>query len=636
MTAFHRLSSDSVRLKQCFVVMTGLFSFLGTAGMSHAQNEPYPVFGTSWVSKMGVASAVQYWPQVMVPMRDGVRLSTDILLPKGIKPPYPTVLVRTPYRKSAEVANIGPGMLWHLINHGYAVVVQNERGAFPSEGEYHWLSNARHDGYDTVEWLAKQPWSNGRVATYGCSSPAENQLALSAANPPGLVAMIPKAAGAGVGHFPGTWSQGDFYYGGIPSSILTQWYAGAAWIYRLQTPKFLTDRERSRLVQFYLQTWGQAQYLSSSSPAFWHLPVKDILRTVGEPKSDWDTFILRAPADAAWRHSEMLTMYDHPREPALLVTSWYDPGIWAEVKEFEYEQRRVPDQFLIVGPTGHCGMGTETSHTVVGEEDVGDARFDYDAVYMQWFNHWLKGEHDGALSRPKVEYYLENGSKWLTAASWPPPTVARRFYLNSGSLSANSEFGDGRLETRAPGRPGSDSYLYDPAAPVPTINSYSGPKVIVDQDLVAERHDVLVYTSAPLKRDLNVVGSVTAKLYVSTDVKDTDLMLRLVDVSPDGRAYNVGRHEQLRLRYRNGFRSPELMTPGKVYLITLRGMVTATRFRRGDRIRIQITSSDFPMLYRNLNTGGDNETGVRFEVADVHIYHGGTRASYVTLPVLAN
>jgi hypothetical protein len=614
--------------------VTGALIFFGVVGTAFAKNEPYPVFGESWVSELGVAGTVQYWPQVMVPMRDGVRLSTDILLPKDARRPYPTVLVRTPYPKGGTFARGSEQrLLQELINGGYAIVVQSERGAFPSEGEYHYLSNARHDGYDTVEWIVKQPWSNGRIATYGCSSPAENQMAVSAANPPGLVAMIPKAAGAGIGHFPGTWNQGLFYDGGIPEFEFIPWYHSWAGIYRLQAPKSLSDEERSRLMQFYLQTWQNPPDMPLL-PAAWHLPVKDILRTIGTPSSDWDTFIQRTPGDPAWRHEEMLTMYDHPREPALIVSSWHDIGTWPEIKEFEYEQSRAPNQFLIMGPTGHCLMGTETSHTMVGQEDVGDARFDYNAVYMQWFNHWLKGQHDGALSRPKVEYYLINASKWLTAASWPPAGVAHRLYLNSGR-GANSVFGDGTLETTLPKRAGSDSYRNDPADPVPTINRYFQPDIVADQKLVAARHDVLVYTSSPLQNNLDVVGDVTANLYVSTSVKDTDLMLRLVDVFPDGRAFNV-RDEVLRLRYRNGFQSPELMAPGKVYSINLQGIVTATRFGRGHRIRIEITSSNFPLLERNLNTGGDNEAGVKFDVANISIYHGGAHASYVTLPVLGN
>ena len=618
------------------ITITGILGCLGPSGISHSKNEPYPVFGKSWVSELGVAGAVQYWSQVMVPMRDGVQLSTDILLPKGTPGPYPTVLVRTPYPKGGTFDSPPSNrqLLWDLINDGYAIVVQNERGAFPSEGEYHYLSNARHDGYDTVEWITKQRWSDRRVATFGCSSPAENQMALSAANPPGLVAIVPEAPGAGIGHFPGTWGQGLFYTGGIPEFEFIPWYHSWSWINRLQPPRSLSETERSRLMQFYLQTWHSPPDLPLL-PAAWHLPAMDILRSIGTPISDWDKFILRAPGDAAWQHEQMVTMYDHPREPSLIVSSWHDIGIWPEVKEFEYEQNRVPNQFLILGPTGHCGMGTETSHTLVGQEDVGDARFDYSAVLMQWFNHWLKGEHSGALSRPKVEYYLINASKWLTAASWPPPAVAHRFYLNSGGLGANSIFGDGTLQTTAPERAGRDSYVFDPAAPVPTADRFFQPNLIADQKLVAERHDVLVYTSAPLKSNLDVVGTVTARVYVSTDVKDTDLMLRLVDVFPDGRAYNVG-DEALRLRYREGFRSPEMMTPGEVYLITLKRLVTATRFGRGHRIRIQITSSNFPLLERNLNTGGDNETGVEFEVADVHIYHGGVHASYISLPALAN
>jgi uncharacterized protein len=634
MILFRRARARAGRSRSLLGLMTGALVFLGLAGAASPRNEPYPVFGESWVSQLGAARSVQYWPQVMVPMRDGVRLSTDILLPKDAARPYPTVLVRTPYPKGGTFAHGSEReLLLQLISGGYAIVVQNERGAFPSEGEYHYLSNARHDGYDTVEWIIKQPWSNGRVATYGCSSPAENQMALSAANPPGLVAMIPKAAGAGIGHFPGTWNQGLFYDGGIPEFEFIPWYHSWAWIDRLQPPQGLSGSERSRLMQFYLQSWQNPPDMPLL-PAAWHLPVEDILRSIGTPRSDWDTFIRRSPGEPAWRHEQMLTMYDHPREPALIVSSWHDIGTWPEIKEFQYEQSRAPDQFLIMGPTGHCLMGTETAHTMVGQEDVGDARFDYNAVYMQWFNHWLKGEHDGALSRPKVEYYLINASKWLTAPSWPPPALAQRLYLESGR-GANSVFGDGTLQASRPKRPGSDSYRDDPADPVPTIDRYFQPNVVADQKLIAARHDVLVYTSAPLQNNLDVVGDVTAKLYVSSSTKDTDLMLRLVDVFPDGRAYNV-RDEVLRLRYRNGFQSPQLMSPGKVYPINLQGIVTATRFRRGHRIRIQITGSDFPLLERNLNTGGDNETGVKLAVADVRIYHGGARASYVTLPVLAH
>lgn len=634
MIIFHRPGGRSGRFGPLLGLAIGALAFVGIAATASPQNEPYPVFGESWVSELGVAGSVQYWPQLMVPMRDGVRLSTDVLLPKDAKPPYPTVLVRTPYPKGGTFARGSDlRLLQELIDGGYAVVVQNERGAFPSQGDYHFLSNARLDGYDTVEWVVKQPWSNGRVATYGCSSPAENQMALSAANPPGLVATTPKAAGAGIGQFPGTWNQGLFYDGGIPEFEFIPWYHSWAWIHRLQPPKNLSDAERSRLMQFYLQTWQNPPDIPLL-PLAWHLPVKDILQSIGTPDSDWDTFIQRTPGDPAWQHEEALTMHDHPREPALLVSSWHDIGTWPEIKEFEYEQSRVPNQFLIMGPTAHCLMGTETAHTMVGEEDVGDARFDYNAVYMQWFDHWLKGEHNGALSRPKVEYYLINASKWLTAASWPPPAVAHRLYLDS-SRGANSVFGDGMLEASLPKRDGSDSYRYDPADPVQTSNWDFQPNVIADQQLVAERHDVLVYTSAPLPSNLDVVGDVTAKLYVSNSVRDTDLMLRLVDVFPDGRAYNV-RDEVLRLRYRDGFRSPELMIPGKVYPVDLQGIVTATRFGRGHRIRIQITSSNFPLLERNLNTGGDNEAGVKFDVANVSIYHGGNHASYVTLPVLAN
>ena len=636
MNIINRMRARSLRWGALTTAIVGAVTTFGVAGMAYPQDTshqaPYPAFGTTWVSQSGVAEAVQYWPQVMVRMRDGVGLSTDILLPKDAAPPYPTILVRTPYPKGGTFANGSDGQLLHLlIDNGYAVIVQNERGAFPSEGEYHWLSNSRDDGSDSVAWIVKQSWSNGRVGTYGCSSSAENQMALSAANPPGLVAMLPKAAGAGIGQFPGAWSQGLFYSGGIPMMEFPPWYHAWGSIYRLQAPNSLSDEQRSRLVQFYAQ--GADEPAALPADWAWHLPSKDLLRAVGTPPSDWDEFIHRGPGDPAWKHAQMLNMDDQPREPALIVNSWHDIGTWEVVKAFEHEQNKVPNQFLVMGPTQHCRMGTETSHTMVGQEDVGDARFNYNELYMQWFNHWLKGEQNGALARPKVEYYLIGANQWRTAPAWPPAAVKRNFYLDS-MRGANSSRGDGSLETGLPRRTGSDEYRYDPADPVPSINRFFQPNVIADQKLVADRHDVLVYTSAPLQENMDVVGEVAATLYVSASVKDSDLMLRLVDVFPDGRAFNVG-DEELRLRYRNGFEKPELLTPGIVYPVELTGIATATRFGRGHRIRVQITSSNFPLLERNMNMGTDNSSEADYVSADVHIYHGGSRASYVSLPVLS-
>ena len=584
------------------------------------------------VSQWGVQSEVEYRPEVMVSMRDGVRLSTDVLLPRGSAAPYPTIMIRTPYPKSGTFG--GPyqrELLRALINHGYAIVLQFERGTHASEGEYHVLSNARHDGYDTISWIVAQPWSNGKVGTYGCSSTAENQMPLSAENHPAHKAMIAMAAGAGIGNFPGVTTQGLFYEGGIPEMEFMSWYYTWGFIHRPQPPPSLSDEQRRRLMLAYADMEGRRPELPWD-PMAWHLPSKDILKAVGTPETDWDTYVQRTPGDAAWKQSQYLTAADSPRVPALIVNSWHDIGTYEVIKAFEYEQTRAPNQFLLMGPTGHCGMGSESEHTIVGGSDVGDARYAYNALYLKWFDYWLKDIKNDVLSRPKVEYYLSGSSQWRAAPAWPPAAQPRTFYLNS-TRGANSSRGDGSLDTQPPRRAASDVYRYDPADPVPTVSRFFDPTVVTDQKRVTDRQDVLVYTSAVLQQDVDVVGEVGAKLFVSTSVRDTDLMLRLVDVYPDGRALNVG-DAVLRLRYRNSVEAPELMQPGTVYAIDMKGIVAGTRFAAGHRIRAQITSSNFPMLERNLNTGTDNWSEVSFVTAETRIYHGGPRASYLSLPVV--
>jgi putative CocE/NonD family hydrolase len=611
-------------------VLTIMVAALGTArsgeAVQHYQTAANPV------AQWGIASEVDDSPEVMVRMRDGIRLSTDVLLPKEIAPPYPTVLVRLPYPKVSAFSGESNAMLRLLVDNGYAIVVQFERGTHASEGEYHFLSGARHDGYDTISWIVSQPWSNGRVGTYGCSSGAENQMALSAENHPAHKAMIAQGAGAGIGDFPGVSSQGLFYSGGVPAMEFTPWYYNWGYIHRPQLPQSVPDEERSRLMQIYGMKTGELAL--PLLPAAAHLPSKDILRAIGTPPTDWDTFIQRAPGDLAWKREQFLTANDHPRVPALFVDSWHDIGAYEVVKAFEYQQNQAPDQFLIMGPTGHCQMGTETKHTMVGERDVGDARYAYNDRYLQWFDYWLKDKKNEALSRPKIEYYLSGSSQWRSASAWPPAATERKLYLNS-TIGANSSRGDGSLDTELPRRAGSDTYRYDPVDPVPTLSRFFDKSVVTEQKPVADRQDVLVYTSSPLTKDLDIVGEVTATVYLSASVRDTDLMLRLVDVDPDGKAYNVG-DENLRLRYRKSFASPELMSPGAVYPVALKGIVTATRFSAGHRIRIQVTSSNFPLFERNLNTGNVNSSEIISVVAETRVYHGATRASYLSLPVVSN
>jgi putative CocE/NonD family hydrolase len=583
----------------------------------------------SAVAQMGLEGLVEDIPDAMVPMRDGVRLSTAVYIPKNAAGHLPTVMIRTPYPRGvySSAAVVRP-----LIENGYVVVIQNERGTSGSEGEFHVLGGARKDGYDTIDWIVAQSWSNGNVGAFGCSSPGENQMALSAENHPALKAIIPVAAGAGIGEFPGIMSQALIYKGGVPSFVMAGWFNSWGYIHRPHLSPTLSDDERNRVLDAYALKEG----VIWTMPSFSHLPSKDILRANGTPPTDWDTFILREPGDKAWRSGDWLTQYDQPRAPALFVSSWYDVGATEELKAFEYQQDKAPNQFIVFGPTGHCGMGSETAHTLVGMRDVGDARYDYLKLYLSWFDYWLKGTHNGVLDRPRVQYFLPGANEWRTSSVWPPQGKTLSLYLNSGG-HANTRKGDGVLQLRPPSKSTTDQFRYNPLDPVPTagggLDVRGAGAVVADQASVEGREDVLVYTSDVLDKDLDVVGNIRARLYVSSSVKDTDLTFRLVDVSPDGTAFNIG-DTILRLRYRNGAATPQLMTRGEIYPVDMPDIATANRFPAGHRVRIQVSSSNFPLYERNLNTGGRNAESVDAVIAETRLHHGSGHLSRIDLPVV--
>jgi putative CocE/NonD family hydrolase len=300
--------------------------------------------------------------------------------------------------------------------------------------------------------------------------------------------------------------------------------------------------------------------------------------------------------------------------------------------------------FMVIGPMTHCGMGRETEDTVVGERRMGDARFDYVSLVQAWFDHFLKGVDNGVTRQPKVRAYMMGANEWRAYDRWPPAAAAEvAYYLGSGSeggsgRGANSLLGDGTLTDARPSRSGSDSFTYDPQRPVPSRGGSfcCGPAFqggSFDQSAIEMRDDVLVYSTPALKEAVEITGPVKVSLYLSSDARDTDLTVKLVDVHPDGKAYNLDDGIQ-RVRWREGWERPVFMRAGEVYRVEVGPLVTSNRFLAGHRIRIEVSSSSFPRYERNLNTGGNNFDEDEGVVARNVIHHGPKYPSRVVLPVL--
>jgi putative CocE/NonD family hydrolase len=580
---------------------------------------------------------------VMVPMRDGVRLSTNIFTPKGASGPLPTILWKTPYNEH-KLRGSTLRYAIEAVRRGYVFIVQNERGRYFSEGKYEILGKPQTDGYDTLSWIAKQDWSNGKVGTLGCSSSAEWQLALAAQNHPAHAAMVPMASGAGIGKVGRFQEQGNWYTGGVPRNLFFVWLYGVDNPLRAQLPADLDDKTRAFVSQY--------NDLNATKPKVdWnkqirHLPLETMLSDLGEPPATFEQFIGRTPADPGWREGGLYHDDMGWGVPALWFNSWYDVSIGPNLELFNHARSANTDreasanQYAVVAPVTHCGYSKLRPRTVVGDRDMGDTSFDVNGAVFDWFARWLKGDRRSFPdSTPHVRYFLMGANQWKSDEQWPPRRAApMRLYLRSGG-EANSLNGDGRLDATAPGNEPADRFRHDPMNPVPTVGGgdcCNGGIVIpgaFDQRGVEARNDVLVYTSDPLEAPLEVSGFINSVLKVSSSARDTDFAVKIVDVAPDGTAWIIG-DTIFRARYRDGFGNPAPLEPGRTYTITPSPIATSILFGKGHRIRVEVTSSNFPKFARNLNTGGAIEKESVPVVADNVVHHAGQDLSYVELPVV--
>ena len=587
--------------------------------------------------------------KVMMPMRDGVRLATDVYIPKSDKK-VPIIFSRTPYNFNSwgdgEEKNRTHQRAYEALKRGYAYVVQNERGRYFSEGEWDILGMPLTDGYDAFSWMSEQSWSNGKIGTLGCSSTAEWQMAVAALDHPSHAAMVPQGFGAGVGRVGDFYEQGNWYRGGVEQLLFGTWLYGVEHDkFKPRIPAGASQEDLIRISRFY-------DLAPENPPVDWaekikHLPLQDLLKNVGGKKEIFDKMIKRKPNDQDWYKGGLYHDNMDFGVPSFWFVSWYDvattPNIalFNHVRENSVDQYVNDNQYLIIAPTLHCGFTRATENTIVGERSVGDARLNYEEQIYDWFDLMLKEkQNDFKENTPRVQYYTMGSNKWQTSEVWPPENIEMTTFYLSSDGSANTMYGDGKLTTlKRKIKNNSDSFLYDPMDPVTSNgggvccmgNAVKGGAY--DQQEVETRDDVLVYTSETLKNGFEVTGFINSSIYISSDVKDTDITIKLIDVYPDGTAYNIDETIQ-RVRYREGYDKEVFMEKGNVYKVDLSQMSTSNYFKKNHKIRIEISSSNFPRFARNLNTGGDNFNESKGIVARNTIHHSKKYPSSISLPIV--
>lgn len=594
--------------------------------------------------------------KVMVPMRDGKRMAADIYRPKDTSKKYPIIFSRTPYNFNYWDVRLGAprdmSTVLDAVKRGYAYVIMNERGHFFSEGNYEILGAPLTDGEDALTWMSNQPWSSKKIGAIGCSSTAEWQPAVAAMGHPAFTTMIAQGFGAGIGRVGQYYEQGNWFRGGAMQMLFIPWITGQQNQVR---PMFPADTTQEELIAASkLFDLAQQSPRVDWSEALKHLPVDDIIKAAGGPKGMFadempiptgGAMIRRTPNDPAWYKGGLYHDNMKVNIPGFWWMSWYDVSVGPNLATYDHvrataDPEIADKQYAIIAPVAHCSFTRSTENTVVGERSMGDTRLDYNKMVYDWFDHFLKGEDNGVLKMPKVQYFTMGSNKWQASESWPPKGAKPvTFYLTSNG-KANTLNGDGMLSTAPPATDLPDIFKYDPMNPV---TSYGGNVCCIgnairagsfDQTKMEERDDILVYSTEVLKEGFELSGPIDVTLYVSSDAKDTDFTVKLIDVDEQGRAWNLDETIQ-RMRYRNGYdKEPVWMEKGKIYKVTFQPMNTSNYFAPGHRLRIEISSSNFPRFARNLNTGGNNYSEVKSVVATNSVHHSKEYPSAITISVV--
>jgi len=608
----------SVAVRLCAVAATSVLVVSGCAG---GASRPFPADagrGPCAVTKDTNVSAT---------MRDGTVLRADVYRPRS-NDPVPVILMRTQYGKSdAQAGSRYQPPDW-FASHCYLVVIQDVRGQGTSGGTFSEFTHDMDDGYDSVEWAAGLPGSNGKVGMYGSSYVGATQWLAATTAPPHLVTIVP--ANTASDYYDGwTYEGGEFRL-----AFVQPWAMGLA-----------TTAAQNRKDQ------GAVARLTAAAadPTRWmdFRPLGELppMQPQNPAVAPWYfEWIRHSTRDDFWRQFSIRERYPSVKVPVLHFEGWYDAFLAGGTENFAGmvahggTELARDNQRLVIGPWDHVNWGRPDSSPAPLLKDIGAvAGSPINDLMLAWFDHFLKGRHNDVAGKPRVDYFVMGANTWKSATSWPlPQTNWTTFYLTGPGGIADRK---GELVAAAPGAQPPDTYTYDPAFPAPSLGGHSccgaqsGPQGPYDQSPVEQRSDVLVYSSAPLEHNTEVTGPVTVRLWAQSTSAETDFTAKLTVVKPDGQVINLN-NGILRTSFRDSLSDPTPTTPGRPFEYQIHVWPTSYEFRRGDRIRLEISSSDYPQFAPNPNTGAPFGTDTATHIATQTILHDAEHPSAVTLPVI--
>jgi uncharacterized protein len=551
---------------------------------------------------------------VAVPMRDGVVLRADVVLPNS-KGRFPTLVYRTPYGKQFALKE--GSTIEKAVARGYAIVIQDVRGRYASDGDFFPYQNEGRDGYDTIEWAARQSWSDGNVGTFGLSYPGAVQWLAAVENPPHLKAMVPAMTFSTPRNF--------FYSGGVFDGSWLDWI----WF------NIAPDaRRRKNLPGPQTRKEAAASWKQDHERIQDFLPLSDLpdLKQVAPFYYEW---LSHPPADPWWDWAELRNKYDRVHAAVLNFSGWYDEAYGPDGATTNFNGllaarrgEKDPRTHTMIGPWTHGGQDDSKS----GERDFGAAApIDYDELILRWMDHYIRNIDNGVDREKPVRLFVMGANSWRDEDSWPLTSAKETsYYLNTSGGAPRIGTLDSSLIVPSARPP---ELVSDPANPLTDPYTEYGAH---DYRAFVGRDDVLVFDTMPLQTDTEVTGPIRAEIFVSADVPDFDLWVRLLDVSPDGTAFNLMSPglDVLRASYRNAALKPELLTPGRVYLLHLDRMLTSNVFRAGHHIRVQISAAFSPHFSRNLQTGESEMTSSQTQLGHIRIYHDAEHSSRIVLPII--
>ncbi len=562
---------------------------------------------------------------VMIPMRDKIRLATYLYLPELPGEKFPVILIRTPYKK--EMAELNASF---YAPRGYVVAVQDCRGRFASEGKWKPFIFEAQDGYDTIEWLAEQPWSNGKVGMIGGSYVGWVQLWAAVERPPHLITIIPNVAP------PDPFFNIPYEYGAF-------FTLGALWWAEILEKEATADLSGKTMIQINERKYEK---ILKELPVF-----KLDKKILGKKNSYWREWIKNNSNNAYWQKVNFMEKLSSLNLPVFLQSGWFDgDGIGSKLNYSYLKKSKNPYIKLILGPWGH----TDTAHSKVGEYEFREALIDLFSLYLKWFDYWLKGIENNILNEPLVKIFVMFANRWLEGNTYPLENTKFKPLYISSEKGANSLKGDGQLSWQLPDRTRDfDQYTYDPADPTPAPVYYFKSEEELEKEkkegikaeeefqkiyqfyenTLSKRSDILVYETPPFEKSVIIAGPLSAILYASSSAPDTDWFVSLTHIDENGKPLRLTKGT-LRARFRNSLSRAELLQTNKIYEFTIDLWHTGIEVKKGCRLRVEISSAYFPLFSRNLNTGGHNEMEKKFQKAVNRIYHSSEYPSRLILPVI--